>query len=305
MYVTLEPCAHFGKTPPCANALIKKGIKKVVIGMKDPNPMVSGKGISLLEAGGIEVVVGVMADEIKRLNEIFIKYITTKRPFCILKTAMTLDGKIATVTGESKWITNELAREQGHLLRQKVSGILVGIGTVLIDNPELSTRIHGITCRHPLRVIVDSKGRIPLTSNVLKPSSNQKTLIATTGQMQREKIDAIEKRGHQVLICPMTPNGVDLQFLMCQLGEMGVDSILCEGGATLNDSMLHEGIVDKVVAFIAPLLIGGEKAPTAIGGNGRAYLKQGVTLKELQVTMVGDNIKVEGYVKEADKCLQG
>lgn len=298
MYVTLEPCSHYGKTPPCALAIIEKGIKKVVVGMLDPNPLVSGKGIAMLKEHGIEVEVGILEVEIMKMNEIFIKYISTQLPFCILKTAMTLDGKIATVSGESKWISCKQSRTQVHQLRQQVGAIMVGVQTVLIDNPTLSTRLDDVKISHPLRIIVDSKGRVPVDSKVMERCSNQKTLIATTHQMSQEKRKEIEENGHQVIVCPMKEAGVDLKYLMAQLGMMGIDSVLIEGGSTLNFSALKEGIVDKVITYIAPMIIGGQTAITPIGGGGITELKESIKLKNIQVSKVGDDIRLEGYLKE-------
>ncbi|WP_053954818.1 bifunctional diaminohydroxyphosphoribosylaminopyrimidine deaminase/5-amino-6-(5-phosphoribosylamino)uracil reductase RibD [Inediibacterium massiliense] len=296
MYVTLEPCSHYGKTPPCAQAIVNKKIKKVVIAMKDPNPLVSGQGIEILKKHNIEVVTGVLEEEAKKLNEIFVKYISTKLPFCILKTAMTLDGKIATSTKDSKWITNSSSREYVHLLRHKVTGIMVGIGTVLADDPLLTTRIVNYKGKNPIRIIVDSKGQIPLNSNILKTSKDIKTIIVTTKMISTEKIKSIENTKAEVLITPSKDGKIDLSYLMKTLGEKGIDSILLEGGGTLNFSALKEGIIDQVISFIAPKIIGGKDALTPIEGEGFSFMKDAICLNHIEVDHFKEDIMIKGYI---------
>jgi len=296
MYVTLEPCSHYGKTPPCAKAIVEKGIRKVVIGMKDPNELVSGRGIKLLEKNGIEVIKGVCLEEVERLNEIFIKYITTKLPFCILKTAMTLDGKISTVTGDSKWISSEASREYVHKIRHRVSGIMVGVGTVLQDDPSLTTRLKCSKGRDSARIIVDTKAIIPLEANVLNLKSDAKTIIATTDLANSKKIERLKEKGAEVLVVPSIHNKVDLNELMVQLGKQGIDSILLEGGSELNYSALEVGIVDKIISFIAPKIIGGTGAKTPVGGRGKSDLKDAIYLKNIILSTIEDDIVIEGYL---------
>lgn len=298
MYVTLEPCSHFGKTPPCANAIVQKGIKKVVIGLMDPNPLVAGRGIEILKSNGIEVITGILEDEGKKLNEIFLKYITTKLPFVILKTAMTLDGKLATVTGDSKWITNEQSRQYVHELRHRVSGIMVGIGTVLTDNPELTTRLKGGEGVDPVRIIVDTTAKISLAAKVLNLASKAKTIIATTEKADKERLKDITNKGADIIVTPLKNNKVDLDYLMRQLGQKGIDSVLLEGGAALNFSALKEGIVDKVVMFIAPKIIGGSSAKTPVGGEGVSYMKDAMLLDDIQVLRFQEDIMIEGYIRK-------
>lgn len=297
MYVTLEPCSHYGKTPPCANKIVEKGIKKVVIAHNDPNDQVSGRGINILKENGIEVVTGVLEEESRKLNEIFLKYITTKLPFCILKTAMTLDGKIATRTGDSKWITNEESRKYVHKLRHKLSGIMVGIGTILEDDPYLTTRLDGTLGSDPIRIIVDTKGRIPLEANVLNLKSNARTIIATTELASAEKVKELKDKGAEVIISPLKNNKVDLNYLMKVLGEQGIDSILIEGGSELNFSAIEEGIVDKFNIFIAPKLIGGSTAKTPVGGLGIELMNDAVMFDNINIKKFGDDIMIEGYVR--------
>jgi diaminohydroxyphosphoribosylaminopyrimidine deaminase / 5-amino-6-(5-phosphoribosylamino)uracil reductase len=300
MYVTLEPCSHYGNTPPCAKAIVEKGIKKVIIGLKDPNPLVSGRGIKILQDSGIEVAAGILEEEGRKLNEIFLKYITTKLPFCIMKTAMTLDGKIATCTGDSKWITGELSRKYVHQLRHRVAGIMVGIGTVLADDPMLNTRLEDNEGSDPIRIIIDSSARIPLEAKVLNLNSKARTIIATTEKADKEKIKALEEKGAEVIVTPFKNKMVDLAFLMKNLGENKIDSILLEGGSKINYAALEEGIVDKVNAFIAPKIIGGDNAKTPVGGVGKTFMKEAIALKDIDIQRFGNDIMIEGYIiKEA------
>jgi len=300
LYVTLEPCSHYGKTPPCVKAIIEKKISKVVIGMMDPNPIVAGNGMKHLREHGIEVVCGILEDKIKQLNEIYIKYITTKLPFCILKTAMTLDGKIASSIGDSKWITNEESRKYVHEIRHKVSGIMVGIGTVLADNPKLTTRLENKKGKDPIRIIVDSTAKIPLDSNVLKLDSTTQTIIATTEKATELKLTALKEKGAKIIVTPLKNDKVDLGFLMQMLGKQGIDSILIEGGSTLNYSVIEEGIVDKVISFIAPKIIGGTSAKTPVGGEGIKYIKDAVLLDNIRTSLFNEDIMIEGYIRKEE-----
>jgi len=297
MYVTLEPCSHYGKTPPCANAIVEKRIKKVVIGLKDPNPLVAGKGIEILRNNDIEVVTGVLEEEGRKLNEIFLKYITTKLPFCILKTAMTLDGKIATHTGDSKWITNELSRAYVHHLRHRVSGIMAGIGTLLADDPMLNTRLIDCEGKDPHRIIVDSKTRLPLEARILNMESTARTIVATTEEADKEKIKQLNNKGVEIIITPLNNGRVDLNYLMKELGQRKIDSILLEGGGSLNYSALEAGIVDKMLAFIAPKIIGGNEAKTPVEGKGLAYMKDAILLQDIEVQHFNNDIMIEGYLR--------
>ncbi len=298
MYVTLEPCSHFGKTPPCAGAIIEKGISKVVIGMVDPNPIVAGKGISILRESGIEVHTGVLEDECKKLNEIFIKYITTKKPFVILKSAMTLDGKIATATGDSKWITNEASRTRVHEIRQRVAGILVGIGTVLTDNPYLTTRLMSANVSHPVRIILDTHARIPLDAHVLEDLDEIRTIIATTALASEDNLKQLKEKGAEILLLPIKDDHVDLKALMTALGELGIDSVLIEGGSSVNYSALEAGVVDKVIFFIAPKLIGGDGAKTPVGGTGKMFMRDAIVLKNMKHMVIDEDIMIEGYLEK-------
>jgi len=300
MYVTLEPCAHHGKTPPCADAIVEKGIRKVIIGLRDPNPLVAGKGIEILKEAGIEVIEGVLEEEGKKLNEIFLKYITTDLPFVMLKTAMTLDGKIATRTNASKWITGERSRDYVHELRHRVSGIMVGIGTVLADDPSLTTRRKSRSGSDPVRIIVDSLARIPLEARVLNQKSDAKTLIAVTEAADSEKLRKLEERGAEILVIPSKNGRVDLKLLMMELGRRKIDSVLLEGGSELNYSALEDKIVDKVYSFISPKIIGGNAAKTPVGGYGKETMEEAISLRFEAYHLFGDDIMLEAYIKKEE-----
>ncbi|MBE6049258.1 MAG: bifunctional diaminohydroxyphosphoribosylaminopyrimidine deaminase/5-amino-6-(5-phosphoribosylamino)uracil reductase RibD [Clostridium sp.] len=295
MYVTLEPCSHYGKNPPCADLVVKKNIKRVVIGILDPNPLVAGRGVKKLRDAGIEVTVGVLEKECKKINEIFLKYITTRKPFVLMKTAMSIDGKIATFSGESKWISNEKSRLEVQKLRNKYAAIMVGINTVIKDDPKLTCRIeNGV---NPIRIVVDSELRIPMESNIVNTAREVKTIIATTSKCNRVKRDELENKGVEVVIITEIEGKVNLKELIKLLGTKEIDSVLLEGGGTLNFSALKEGIVDKVQTFIAPKLIGGENAKTPIEGKGIDKLKEAYELKDLSVRVIEGDIIIEGYVK--------
>jgi diaminohydroxyphosphoribosylaminopyrimidine deaminase/5-amino-6-(5-phosphoribosylamino)uracil reductase len=296
MYVTLEPCSHYGNTPPCAKTIVEKGIKKVVIALEDPNPLVSGKGIKILRDNGIEVITGVLEEESRKQNEIFLKYITTKQPFCFLKMAMTLDGKISTYTGDSKWITNEKSREYVHKLRHRVSAIMVGIGTVIQDDPSLTTRLVDGNGKDAIRVIVDTTAKITFDATVLAGESASGTIIATTKLASLAKIKELEDIGAELIITPLCDNKVDLNYLMKVLGERKIDSVLLEGGSELNYSAIEAKIVDKVIAFIAPKLIGGRQAKTPIGGKGLAYMKDALEIKDIEIQNFEEDIMIAGYL---------
>nr|WP_275890861.1 bifunctional diaminohydroxyphosphoribosylaminopyrimidine deaminase/5-amino-6-(5-phosphoribosylamino)uracil reductase RibD [Paeniclostridium sordellii] len=294
MYVTLEPCSHYGKTPPCVDKIIDNKISRVVIGMMDPNKLVSGQGIKKLQDAGIEVEVGVLEEECKKLNEVFIKYIKNKKPFVVLKAAMSLDGKISTASGESKWITGNKSRSEVHKLRNDLSAIMVGVDTVIIDNPYLTCRI--VDGRNPIRIIVDSKLRIPKDSNVLENTNDIKTIIATTEKAAKEKIDYFKNIGVWVIKTKSTDEKVNLKELMIKLGELKIDSILLEGGSMLNYSALEVGIVDKVLIYIAPKIIGGVNSKTPVGGNGIEQLKDAFKIKDLNISMVSEDVLIQGYI---------
>lgn len=296
LYVTLEPCSHTNKrTPPCSPLVVSSGIKRVVVAMIDPNPKVSGGGVKTLRKAGIEVTTGVLEAEARKLNEAFIKYITTGMPFVTLKIAQTLDGKIATATGESKWITGEKAREEGRRLRDTNDAILVGVNTVLKDDPSLTTRAPG--GRDPIRIILDSKLRTPLAAKVITQSSSAKTYIATLDGMPKDKLLKLLDAGAEIFIAKGKRGQIDLKYLMRMLGSQGVMSVLIEGGAEVNASALKSGIVDKVVVFVAPLLMTGRDSLCSIGGISPARLSRAVRLADVTFRFVGQDLMIEGYLR--------
>ncbi len=302
MYVTLEPCSHHGNTPPCTQAIIQSGIVRVVISMVDPNPLVSGSGIAALRSQGIEVITGICEAESRKLNEMFVKFITTGLPLCIMKTAMTLDGKIAAYTGDSRWITNQSSRSRVHALRHHISAILVGVNTVITDDPLLTARTSGYS-RNPVRVIADSTGRTPLNSRILTTADQVPTLIAVTQKASSERKLAFEAAGAEVLNLPSRNGRISLQSLVTELGKRKLDSLLIEGGSELCFSALEEGVVDKIQCYIAPKLIGGSTAKTPIGGRGFPLLQQAVAVRDMQVHRIDDDICIEGYIsKEVSSC---
>ena len=295
IYVTLEPCSHYGKTPPCCQAIIKARIKKVIVAMTDPNPLVAGNGLKELKAAGIEVVEGVCRDEAEKLNEVFLKWIVHKMPFIVVKTAMTLDGKIATVSGDSKWITNEKSRKFVHQLRDLYDGILIGIGTVLADNPTLTTRLDHLG-KNPVRIIVDSKARIPLDSIVITDKSAH-TILAVTERASQEKIAALLQVGIEVIVTKEKADRVDLSDLLKILAEKNICSILVEGGSRINYSFFVEHLVDKVHCFIAPKIIGGTDAASPVGGKGTFYMKDAYQLNDITTERFDEDILITGYVR--------
>lgn len=300
VYVTLEPCSHHGRTGPCADALIEAGVKKVVVAMTDPNPEVAGNGLVRLRAAGIEVVEGVLTAEAASINEVFLKWITTGMPFGILKTAMTLDGKIASHTGHSKWITSEAAREYVHKLRDIYDGILVGVGTILADNPKLTTRLPE-GGHNPVRIIVDTRARTPLTANVVT-DKQAPTIIAVGREAPVERIEALQKLGIEVVVLEQNSQGVDLRQLFKVLGERRITSVFIEGGATINASLLADNLIDKVYAFVAPKIIGGKSAPGPVGGTGVDTVDQAILLENITTQTVGDDILISGYIAGREGC---
>lgn len=304
LYVTLEPCVHYGRTPPCTDAIIKAGIKQVIIATRDFNPLVTGRGIETLKQAGIAITVGVLEQEAHRLNEVFNKYITTGRPFSVLKCAMSLDGKIATHTGDSQWITGLAARQFGHQLRNRYDAIMVGVGTVLADDPLLTTRLPDGSGRNPVRIILDSLARIPLESKVITNCSAP-TIVAVTTQAPAEKIAALQAAGVSVVVNRAKNDRVDLGSLMEKLGQRQITSVLIEGGASVAAAAVEENLVDKVHFFVAPIIIGGHSAPGPVGGQGIAQLPEAVRLQAMSTEWLGTDLHIEAYVtKEKGSCLQ-
>lgn len=304
LYVTLEPCCHHGRTPPCTEAIIKSGIKKVYMATLDPNPLVSGKGRLQLEQAGIKTLVGQCEKEARDLIEAFTKYITTGIPFVISKFAMSLDGKIATTSGDSKWISSETSRCCSHQLRHQHDAIMAGINTILKDNPQLTVRCGGgkggVSRSQPVRIIVDSYGRTPLNAQILNESGT--TIIAIGENVSPAIRQSLIDKGAVLLELPVVNGFIDLRKLLTQLGKMEITSIMVEGGSTIMGSMFDQGLIDKVVAFIAPVIIGGEIAPTPVGGQGTEKLSDALRLTNVKIERFDDDVMVIGYIEKA-KCL--
>ena len=298
MYVTLEPCSHYGRTPPCADALIAANIKKVVIAMNDPNPLVAGRGIKKLRDAGIEVIENVLTAEAAAINEIFIKYISTQMPFVALKSAMSIDGKIAAHTGHSQWITGPQSRERVQKLRDCYDAILVGIGTVLADNPRLTTRLPEIG-KNPIRIIIDSMARTPLTAHVVTDGLAP-TIIAVTGAAPQERIKALQACGVEVLVINDKQGSVDLRSLFKTLAGRSIASILIEGGAGINASVLTENLVDKIYWFIAPKIIGGQGALGPVGGQGVADVNDAYFFEDMNIEPIGQDILISAYMRNRE-----
>ncbi|PLS03759.1 bifunctional diaminohydroxyphosphoribosylaminopyrimidine deaminase/5-amino-6-(5-phosphoribosylamino)uracil reductase RibD [Neobacillus cucumis] len=291
IYVTLEPCSHHGRTGPCAVALVEAGIKKVVIATLDPNPVVAGNGVKILKDAGIEVVIGVCEEESRQMNEVFNKFIVEKIPFVTLKAATTLDGKTATHTASSKWITSPDARGDVHQLRSENMAILVGVNTVIEDNPELTSRIPN--GRNPIRVILDSSLRIPLEAKVITDQQTD-TWVFTSENFDKEKRKVLEDLGIPVFVTSGS-NQVDPADVMKMLGEKLVSSVFIEAGGTLNASLFEKQLIDKVILYVAPKLVGGKDAPTFLEGTGIAEMGDAVELSNLTVTPIGKDFKFTGY----------
>ncbi len=291
MYVTLEPCCFFGRTPPCTQAIIESGIREVHLAMLDPNPRVSGRGRAQLESAQIKTYLGEHEEEARELNEAYIKFITTGLPFVIAKFAMSLDGKIATRAFDSKWISSEKSREQVHRLRGIVDAVMVGVNTVIQDNPELTARAGAI--RQPLRIVVDSQGNTPLTAKLLRQPG--RTLLATTSAIELLKANQYEEAGAEVLLLPPRNGLVDLPALLKELGQREVTSVLVEGGGTLLGSLFDLKLVDKVLAFVSPIIIGGREAISPVGGRGVARVERAVRLRRVRVEQFGEDVLISGY----------
>jgi len=296
LYVTLEPCNHIGKTPPCTQAILKSGIRRVVVGMKDPNPQVIGGGCDFLKSRGVDVTTGIMEADCRRLNEDFLKLATAGRPFVIGKSAMTLDGWTATSTGHSKWVTNKTSRAFVHSLRDRVDAVMVGVGTLLADDPSLTTRLKRRKGRDPLRIIVDTHLRTPAKAKVVSQDSSAGTLIVTGEGAETGDYHAF-KQGRRIsfLSCPTANGRVDLKVLMQLLGDMSVMSVLVEGGATIFGSLLREKLVDKFYLFKAPKLLGGNDGIPMSAGKGPERMDHAVTLKEIRLRRFENDILIRGY----------
>lgn len=298
IYVTLEPCCHYGKTPPCTEAIIESGIRRVIIGSADPNPLVEGKGAEILRKHGVEVVENVLKEECDKLNQVFFHFITTQKPYVLMKYAMTMDGKIATYTGESKWITGEKARQHVHMSRYQYSAIMVGVDTVIADDPLLTCRIEN--CRNPIRIICDTNLRTPLGTQIVKTAKEVPTIIATSctdDKSQRPYTDA----GCKILKVAKKGSHINLNDLVKKIGEEKVDSILLEGGGTLNWAALQSGIVNRVQVYIAPKLFGGQYAKSPVSGLGVDSPDNAFLLKNSTIIRFDNDFLIESEVEQ--KCL--
>lgn len=298
LYVSLEPCSHYGKTPPCADLIIRKKVARVVAALEDPNPLVSGRGFRKLRANGIRVTVGVLAEEARHINDVFLTYATRKRPFVLYKAAMSLDGKIACHTGASQWISSEKSREEVQRLRGILSGIMVGAGTVIADNPRLTCRMEEY--ENPARIIVDGTLRVPLESRIFhEPGRN---IILTTSEASLEKKKALENLGVELIEADSEePGKVDLKSAMLALGIKGIDGILLEGGPTLAASALEAGIIDAVRFYIAQKIIGGREAPSPFAGTGAAHMNEVVPLTDAVYGTSGDDLWIQAYIQREKK----
>ncbi|UVT17885.1 MAG: bifunctional diaminohydroxyphosphoribosylaminopyrimidine deaminase/5-amino-6-(5-phosphoribosylamino)uracil reductase RibD [Nitrospira sp.] len=299
LYVTLEPCCHLKKrTPPCVPEIVRSGVRRVVIAMHDPNPSVKGRGIKQLRQSGMSLTIGVARLEAEELNKAYCHFMKTGRPYVMLKAGMTLDGKLATATGESRWMTGVTSRREAHQLRRDADAVLVGVGTVLADDPSLTARIgtkfETLAARQPLRIVVDSRLRTPLKARILTQQDRAKTVIATTAAAPRARRSAFEKKGLEVLILPAVRGRVSLPVLLTRLGRRGMMSVLVEGGGEVNAAMLRGKLVDHIRFYVAPVLLGGQDAKGIIGGKSPARLAGAIKLRHMVTRSVGDDIVVEG-----------
>lgn len=294
LYLNVEPCTHYGKTPPCAPQVIQSNVKRVVIGMEDPNPLVNGKGVEILRRAGLEVNVGVLEKECQKLNEAFSTFILKKKPFVIVKVAATLDGKMATRNGDSQWISGEASRHLVHQWRDRVDGVLVGIRTVLKDDPMLTARIR--KGRDPYRIVLDSRLMIPEGAKVIGTSPS-KTIIASTEKAPKDKIEKLEQKGVQILLLDSKEGKINLKSCLSKLGEIGMMSLMVEGGSQVNGSFLDEGLIDKLFLFLSPKIMGDPRALGIFGGKGISTVQEAIALKEIKKRKIGEDILIESYFK--------
>jgi diaminohydroxyphosphoribosylaminopyrimidine deaminase/5-amino-6-(5-phosphoribosylamino)uracil reductase len=295
LYVNLEPCNHYGRTPPCTHAIVQSGVRRVVIGITDPNPHVIGGGCEYLRSKGVEVACGILQEECAQLNEAYITYITAGRPFVSLKVALTLDGWTATRTGNSKWITNEQSRKQVHILRRKVDAVMVGVETVIADNPRLIPYLLRSSSPNPARVIADTHLRIPLDSIVLDSRASDLTIIATGSKVSRQKKRAVEQRGGKIIPCRLKKGRIDLSDLLKKLASLGICSIFVEGGATLFGSFVRDRLVDKFYVFIGSKILGGDDGVPFTRGPGCDIISKCMAVTVHKVKRFGDDLMIEAY----------
>ncbi|MGE5404603.1 MAG: bifunctional diaminohydroxyphosphoribosylaminopyrimidine deaminase/5-amino-6-(5-phosphoribosylamino)uracil reductase RibD [Candidatus Saccharibacteria bacterium] len=296
LYVTLEPCDHKGKTPPCTQAIINAGIKKVFVATLDPNPLVSGKGIKRLREAGIEVCTGLLEREAQELNEFFFKYITQGKPFLALKTAMSIDGKIATRNGDSRWVTNEKSRLFVHELRDTYDAILVGVGTILRDDPMLNTRLPKNDARSPVRLVIDGRLETPIASQVVRTAHKQKTIMYTCSRAEKARIEELKSLGVEVVVLGEQPGRIPLEEVLKDVAQKGLMSVLLESGGRINAYAIENKLVDKVYWFIAPKIIGGETAMSPVAGTGIDHMHNALKLNNIRVRNFDDDLLVVGYL---------
>lgn len=305
MYVTLEPCCHYGKQPPCTDAIVEAGIARVVAGLGDPNPLVCGKGLEILRSAGIVTECGLCENALMEQNRVFMKYITSRRPWTVLKYAMTADGKIAAVSGDSKWISGEQSRRKAHLLRNRYTGIIVGIGTVLADDPMLNCRVEpSAGLRSPVRIILDSSASIPVDSKIVRTAREYRTIVVHTEKASGQSLKRLNALCVETLLCEADGSSrPDVARLCDALGSMGIDSILVEGGAETAWSFVSAGLVDEYYVFVAPKIIGGGNAKGPVGGDGFMKMCQAVPMAVADIALSGDDLEIHAYRKEFFKTL--
>jgi diaminohydroxyphosphoribosylaminopyrimidine deaminase/5-amino-6-(5-phosphoribosylamino)uracil reductase len=300
MYVTLEPCPHYGRTQPCTQAIIDAGISEVYVALLDPNPVVSGRGVKSLSEKGIKTHIGMCQQEAYEINEAYIKHITTGLPFVVAKFAMSLDGKIATKTGDSKWITKEETRQYAHALRHTVDAIMVGVNTIVADNPRLTAKgcggRGGVGKKQPLRLVIDTKGKVPLDAHIFEPPGE--VLVAVAAPFDSVRKEKLTEVGAEVVELPDRGGSVDIFELLKLLGKREIVTVLVEGGGKLLGSLFDHHLVDKVLAFISPIIIGGCEA-VSVGGNGVDSMTQALRLSRVDIKSFGDDILVSGYIEKA------
>jgi len=301
LYVNLEPCCHHGRTPPCVDAVVEAGVKRAVVAMVDPSDKVDGKGIAELRQAGIDVEVGLLAEEADRLNEVFIKYVTTGRPFVFLKVAMSLDGRIATGTGDSKWITCEESRARVHQLRDQVDAVLVGCGTVAEDDPELTTRLPDGDGKNPVRVILDGKANMPIDARVLAEGSAGVSWVVVGESAESDRVEKLRESGAEVVVLADSDGRIDFDVVLRELGRREITSLLIEGGKGVFTEALRSGSVDKVLAFVAPVILGGDGRFSAVGELGVEEISDGLKLRDVSVKRIGDDVLIEGYVSDVHR----
>lgn len=305
LYVTLEPCCTWGRTPPCTGAILRAGIARVIVAARDPNPRHNGRGLRILRRAGVDVREGLLREEAAVLNEDFAKHVATGLPFTVVKCAMSIDGKIASASGRSRWISGDASRRRAHEMRMRSDAVLVGRETVVRDDPALTARLPRGRGRVPWRVVLDSGARLPLDSRLLDPASARRTIVAVTGRAPRSRIARIEALGARVLRCPATGGRVSIRSLWRRLGRMGIMSVLVEGGGETIASVLDAGVADRYAAFVAPKLIGGRGAPTPVEGKGAGSVSRALRLGLIEVTRLGGDLLLEARVLPRRRARRG